>query len=167
MERINYLVSQFDLQPHPEGGFYKETYRSDDLIPQEVLREEFSGPRNLCTGIYFLLTHGNFSAFHRIKQDELWHFYEGDTIHIHVIDAHGEYTRFELGTEFESGEQPQALVPKNAWFASEIKKGGRYALAGCTVSPGFNFDDFELADRQKLSAKFPDHKNLIERLTRI
>ncbi|MEQ9308445.1 MAG: cupin domain-containing protein [Balneolaceae bacterium] len=164
--RINELVFKLNLQEHVEGGFYKETYRSSGLIKQGSLAEEFSSDRNYSTGIFFLLTSDIFSAFHRIKQDEMWHFYEGSPLTIHMIDEHGKYTFQRLGLDLERGEIPQFTVPKNTWFASEVEDPNTYCLTGCTVSPGFDFDDFELGERRMLIDTFPDHKEVIHRLTR-
>ena len=147
MDRIKKLVDTLKLLPHPEGGFYKETYRSDAVIPSSVLGSDFIGDRNYCTAIYFLLTSDNFSAFHRIKQDEIWHFYEGSPLYVHVINDKGLYTRHTVGLDIENGSLPQLVVPAGAWFASSVKDKDSYSLVGCTVSPGFDFNDFELADR--------------------
>ncbi|NQY05631.1 MAG: cupin domain-containing protein, partial [Flavobacteriaceae bacterium] len=119
-----------------------------------------------CTAIYFLLTSENFSAFHRIKQDEIWHFYEGSPLYVHVIDPSGKYTRHEVGLDFANGQTPQLVVPASHWFASSVKDMDSYSLVGCTVAPGFDFDDFELADRQELINKFPNHQDIIKKLTR-
>lgn len=153
------------MQPHPEGGWYKETYRSEGAIPSSVLNG-FDGGRSFATGIYFLLTSENFSAFHRIKSDEMWHFYDGDGLTIHEVSPSGEYVNHKLGLDLEKGEQPQVVVSANSWFASEVKQGGRWCLVGCTVSPGFDFEDFELAERDKLISEYPDHSTIITRLTR-
>ncbi len=165
--KIEKIVNKLDLLPHPEGGFYKETYRSGGVIPKETLGHEFSGARNYCTAIYFLLTSNNFSAFHRIKQDEIWHFYTGSSLYVHVIDPNGLYTKYTVGTNFEKGEQPQLLVPAGCWFASSVKDDSSYSLVGCTVSPGFDFNDFELAKREDLIAAYPDYKDVITQFTRI
>lgn len=167
MDRINELVDKLDLQPHPEGGFYKETYRSDGVIQKEELANVFSGPRNYCTGIYFLLTEGNFSAFHKINQDEMWHFYEGDPLRVHMIDVNGTYSYQDIGLDLDIGQLPQFTVPAGVWFSSEVSDDGNYSLVGCTVSPGFDFDDFELPSRSKMIELFPDHNEIITRLTRI
>ena len=160
---VENLVETLDLQPHPEGGFYKETYRSESAIK---LNGELGihGNRNYSTAIYFLLLKNQFSAWHRIKQDEAWHFYEGASVRVHSISPEGVYQYFDLGTDFESGEAPQYLVPGGYWFASESL--GDYSLVGCTVAPGFNFADFELADRSELTRLFPAHKPLIQKFTR-
>jgi uncharacterized protein len=158
--RIATLVSQLSLQPHPEGGYFAETYRSALELDTEF------GKRNVATAIYFLLTAGNFSAFHRIKSDEGWHHYEGDVVHVHVIHTHGAYECIRLGKNATAGEVQQAMVPAHAWFASECIGENGYALVGCTVSPGFDFQDFELAKRLALQSTFPTQKAIIHRLTR-
>lgn len=153
------------MLPHPEGGWYKETYRSATSIPKESL-DGFDGDRSCATGIYFLLTKENFSAFHRIKSDEMWHFYDGDGLHIHEISQDGNYIEHKLGLDLEKYEQPQLVIAANSWFASEVKPNGDWCLVGCTVSPGFDFQDFELAQQESLFQEFPLQKELIKRLTR-
>lgn len=166
MHSIEDLVAQLQLQPHPEGGYYKEVYRSAGTIPQAALGAEFTGDRNYCTGIYFLLTGSNFSAFHRIKSDELWHFYDGDSCHVYVIHLNGELEVIRLGTDIANGEVYQAVVPAGAWFASECSNPNGYSLTGCTVSPGFDFADFEMAERQTLINEYLKHEDVISKLTR-
>lgn len=164
--RINKLVSKLDLLPHPEGGFYKELYRSEGVIPKENLKN-FNGNRNYCTSIYFLLTSDNFSAFHRIKQDEIWHFYEGSPLFVHVIDKAGNYTKYHIGLGLENGEVPQFVVPAGCWFASSVKNKKSYSFVGCTVAPGFDFEDFELANRNDLINEYPVLQKIITELTRV
>jgi predicted cupin superfamily sugar epimerase len=163
---VQEIVEKLNLLPHPEGGFYKETYRSEGQISQGSLNENFSGKRSYCTAIYFLLTKDNFSAFHKIKQDEMWHFYAGSPLTVHMIDKEGNYSKQLIGNNFSKNELPQFVVPKDSWFASCVEDGKEYALVGCTVSPGFDFDDFELANRDLLVKKYPNHKNIITKLTR-
>lgn len=165
-DRIQRLVTKYDMLPHPEGGFYKETYRSTGVITKKALPENFSGDRNFCTAIYFLLTEGNFSAFHRIKQDEVWHFYHGDSLEVHVIDPDGNYYCQELHNHPEALGIPQFTVPAGCWFASCVKEGGSYSFVGCTVAPGFDFTDFELAEREALVKDYPEYKKIIVALTR-
>ncbi len=160
------LVSQYQLLPHPEGGYYKETYRSNAIIQKEALPKGFSGDRNCSTAIYFLLEQVNFSAFHRIKSDECWHFYAGQTLLIYVIEPNGNCYTIKLGSDIENGEVFQSFVPANSWFASEPARNSSYCFVGCTVSPGFDFVDFELAKKNELSALYPTHKDLINRLCR-
>ena len=161
-----HLIEHLQLQPHPEGGFYRETYRSSGIIPAQCLSSEFTGDRHYSTAIYFLLQQGDFSAFHRIKSDECWHFYEGGALHIHVIGPQGHYQRVRLGKKIEKGEVYQFVVPAGAWFASEPAPDTSFTLVGCTVAPGFDFADFEMAKSITLAQKFPQHRSLIDRLSR-
>ncbi len=164
---IEALINHYNLLPHPEGGFYRQTYEASEQILRDALPERFDGNRNFSTAIYFLLPFGNFSAFHRIKSDEVWHFYEGCALHIHVIHPNGDYECLKLGSNMNNGESYQLVVPANAWFASEpVGDAGSFALVGCTVAPGFDFADFELADAEKLVEQFPSHEQLIRQLSR-
>ena len=165
-ERIDRLVETLSLLPHPEGGFYRETYRSEGVIAESHLGNGYEGSRNYATSIYFLLTSESFSAFHRIKQDEIWHFYDGAPLHLHIISPEGVYSKILVGKDIDKGEIPQATVYGGSWFASEVPQADSYALVGCTVSPGFDFRDFELARGQELSEAYPQHQEIIMRLTR-
>jgi len=165
-EKIEDIVYKLQMNPHPEGGFYKETYRSNGLISKSSLSKGFSGDRNYATAIYFLLTSENFSAFHRIKQDEIWHYYNGSSLYVHVIGLDGVYRKYAVGMQLDQGELPQLVVPAGCWFASSVKDTNSYSLVGCTVSPGFDFNDFELAEREALIKEYPDHKKVITQYTR-
>lgn len=160
------IISIYKLQRHPEGGYYKETYRALEKISRNALPERFPGSRNFCTAIYFLLEQGNFSAFHRIKSDECWHFYAGQTLHIYIIDPSGELQVVKLGNDILNGESFQFIVPAGYWFASRPASESKFSFVGCTVSPGFDFADFEMADANDLIKLFPQHKILIDELTR-
>lgn len=152
--------------PHPEGGHFAETYRAPENIAHHALPARFGGDRAFSTGIYFLLESHNFSAFHRIQADEMWHFYAGEALEVFVIDANtGELSVIRLGNNPDSGETFQAVVPAGAWFASRPASGSTYALVGCTVAPGFDFADFEMAERNALSQLYPQHAGLIGELT--
>ena len=171
ISRKDHLISKLNLQPHPEGGFYKEMYRSEMMLPVHQQNETFSGPRPASTGIYYLLGAGDFSAFHRIHSDEMWHFYEGDAITIHIIHTDGLYQALQLGRDVDRGQEFQLVVPAGAWFAAELEADPEtnlqaFGLAGCTVAPGFDFDDFEMADGYMLKNAFPEHKEIIDRLVR-
>ncbi len=155
-------VSLLGLLPHPEGGFYKETYRADLTSDYD----DFNGPRNVSTGIFYLLPFGHFSAFHRIRSDEMWHFYDGTDLSVYILKADGQLDVIRLGRRLEQGEQLQAVVPAGCWFASRVEQPSGFALTGCTVAPGFDFQDFEMAKRNDLITQFPDHRKLIEELTR-
>lgn len=158
--KVSTYISKLGLFPHPEGGFYKETYRSEDTAPTP------QGERSLSTAIYFLLEEGNFSAFHRIKSDEVWHFYDGDPLSVYVIHSNGTLEEIKLGLDLAKGQIPQAVVPANCWFASMVADGGSFSLVGCTVAPGFDFRDFEMAKRTELATEFPQHLEIVSKLTR-
>jgi uncharacterized protein len=160
------LIQHYKLQPHPEGGWYKETYRSNGRIAANALPASFSGDRAFSTAIYFLLEEKNFSAFHRIKSDECWHFYSGDSLLIYVINSQGELDIIQLGNDITNGQLFQYVVPANCWFASRPAPGSSFCFVGCTVSPGFDFADFELADAKALSSLYPKHENIIRELCR-
>lgn len=166
MQQVAQIVDALSLLAHPEGGFYKEVFRSAGRIPSASLPDYFKGDRNYATSIYFLLTSNNFSAFHKINQDETWHFYSGSPLRIHMIDAHGNYTIQELGMDLEQGLEPQFTVPAQVWFAAEVMAPNSYSLLGCQVAPGFDFADFNLAKRTELTALFPDHSQVIKTFTR-
>lgn len=166
METAQHYIQQFKLLPHPEGGYYRETYRSNELISQNALPKRFQGDRNFSTAIYFLLEKNNFSAFHRIKSDECWHFYAGDALAIHIIHPDKNVETIFLGNDIYREETFQYVVPAGCWFASEVRAGGNFSFVGCTVAPGFDFADFEMGKREELAQLFPQHASLIKRLTR-
>ena len=154
------IISKLQLQPHPEGGFYKETYRSDQSIPIDGEKT-----RNVSTAIFYLLENKDKSHFHRIQSDELWFFHSGEPLDI-VYLQHNQQFSILLGNNIENGEVPQALIPAHTWFASRIKNGTGYSLVSCTVAPGFDFSDFELANREELITEYPHLKTIIEEFTK-
>jgi len=158
-------IDHLDLEPHPEGGYYREIYRASDTIPEAALPERFDGPRNAAALVYFLLPGEAVSALHRIRQDELWHFLDGSAITLHQIDPEGGLHTQTLGRDVPHGETLQAVVPAGRWFGATVADANGYALVGCTTAPAFDFADFRLADRDALTARFPQHRALIERLT--
>ena len=160
------LIAHYKLLPHPEGGWYKETYKSIEQISQNALPQRFSGDRAFSTAIYFLLEQGNFSAFHSIKSDECWHFYIGEPLWVYVLFPNGLLQIFVLGSDISSGELFQFVVPANCWFASRPAPNSSFSLVGCTVSPGFDFADFELADAKELIKTYPQHEKIIKELCR-
>jgi uncharacterized protein len=185
-----YWIKTLKLTPHPEGGYYRETYRSPEIISGAHLPERYNGRRPFSTAIYFLLRAGQFSAFHRLKSDEIWHFYTGMPVEIFIIQKSGTLKKIKLGLNPKSGEQPQVVIEANAWFAAalagytkiatspqngkwplgpsggaDVENRKSYALLGCTVAPGFDFADFELGRQLELTALFPRHRALIEQLT--
>lgn len=160
------LIATLDLQPHPEGGWYRETYRAVESIAPEALPQRYGGPRNYATAIYFLLDSASFSALHKLNSDEQWHFYSGRALTVHVIHPDGRYERIKLGPNLINGETFQAVVPHGCWFGATVDAPGSHALVGCSVAPGFDFADFEMATRTRLYHDFPQHAGLISRLTR-
>ncbi len=166
MRDAAFWIEKLALAKHPERGYFRETYRSDGIIPKNALPRGFDGKRCFSTAIYFLLERDDFSAFHRIKSDELWHFYTGSSLFVHVIDRAGEYSRIKLGDNPEEGECLQAVVKAGCWFGSCPGGPGSYALVGCTVAPGFDFRDFEMGNREDLIGLYPGHAEIIRSLTR-
>ncbi len=160
------IINKLELQEHPEGGYFKETYRSPGVIPNNVLSTNFKGDRNESTAIYFLLTSEKFSAFHKINQDEAWHFYKGAPLKLHIISKEGNYSFIMIGNDLENGEVPQYIVKGGDWFAAEVLQKDAYTLVGCTVAPGFDFADFVLPKREEMINLFPTHKEIITKLTR-
>jgi uncharacterized protein len=166
LSSANDWIEHLQLQKHIEGGWYKETYRSPLLLQRETAPHIVNGDRSLCTHIYFLLQQHEFSALHRIGSDELWHFYDGDRLVVYEIDTSGRLTEHQLGKDPSNAVLPFCMIRKGSWFGSRVATGGKYALVGCTVAPGFDFADFELAGAGALSQQFPMHKDLIASLCR-
>jgi predicted cupin superfamily sugar epimerase len=164
MQTAEYWVKHLDLKAHPEGGFYRETYRSKETISVDGLPARFRDERSFSTAIYFLLRSEDRSMFHRIKSDELWHFYAGRSLSIYVLSSEG-LTIYKLGADIEKGASLQIVIPANCWFGAKVDDANTYTLAGCTVAPGFDFHDFELANRENLINDFPEYKDIITLLT--
>lgn len=161
------MIKKLDLKPLPgEGGYYRETYRSE--VSCAVLLDLASAPvnRNVSTAIYYLVTPDSFSTLHRVKSDEIFHFYSGDPVEMIQIDDAGNVTRQVLGSDVLKGEQPQVVVPKGVWQGTRLITGGKWALMGTTVAPGFEFEDFELGERQQMVKLFPQHREYIMKFTR-
>lgn len=165
MKPAAHWVEKYAMQPHPEGGYFVETYRAAEVIPHEALPERFSGSRSFGTGIYFLLENHHFSALHRIQSDELWHFYAGGPLHVYVIHKDAALQIIKLGNDPDQGEVFQAVVPAGAWFGSKPAANTTYSLVGCTVAPGFDFADFEMASRPQMLQQYPQHATEINLLT--
>ncbi|MEX1189190.1 MAG: cupin domain-containing protein [Bacteroidia bacterium] len=164
-ESINadYWIEKLNLSVHPEGGAFKEIYRSEiSWKPDE--NHPIKGERSLSTGIYYLLRKGEFSAFHRIKSDEIWHHYDGDDLNIYELNPVDGLKVHYLGKNHPEA-RPQICIPAGAWFASRVAENGEYTLAGCTVAPGFDFQDFELAAKNDLILRYPLNKNIIVDMT--
>jgi predicted cupin superfamily sugar epimerase len=160
------IIERFKLEPHPkEGGFYRETYRCDEGIGREALPERYEKGKPFSTAIYYLLTPDTCSALHRLPTDELFHFYLGDPVIMLELHPDGTSEVVVMGQEIDEGQHVQVIVPKGTWQGSILKEGGRFALLGTTVAPGFDFGDYEPGDRASLTGMYPDEENLIARLT--
>lgn len=169
MRRVNTearaVIERLSLAPHPEGGFFRETFRAPFTV------QTGTGERAASTAIYFLLPAGTFSALHRVRSDEVWHHYDGDPVAIHLLreapdpDAPPEHAVRTLGRNHARGEEPQIVVPAGVWQAA-VPAGDRYALCGCTVAPGFDFADFEMPPRAELASRMPALREVIESLSR-
>jgi predicted cupin superfamily sugar epimerase len=164
-QAADYWIHKLGLIPHPEGGWYRETYRSNENIVQSALPVRYNGPRSFCTLIYFLLENGQVSHLHRLQSDEQWHFYAGSSLTIHVIDPQGHYCQQQLGSDPEKNEVFQRVIPAGCWFGATVDDPEAFSLIGCVVAPGFEFNDFELGKRGELLAKYPDHAAIIGMLT--
>ena len=155
------------LVPHPrEGGWYIRTYESSEMLGAETFGSaRYSGPRRTGTAIYYLLEPDTFSEIHRLRSDEIFHFYAGDSVEMLQLLPNGEGEVLRIGTKLEDGERPQVVVPRDVWQGSRLKPGGRWALLGCTVSPGFEFEDYEAGNREHLLVQWPRYADLISTLT--
>lgn len=164
MNDANYYMTKLGMEPHPEGGFYKRTFESEEKTSDQELSVEFEGKRKLYTSIFFLLGSNDISHLHRLKSDELWYYHAGSPLTIHVIDENGNYKESKLGINLDEGEIPQVLVPKNSIFGSSVRDEDTFSLVGCMVSPGFEFQDFELFTQEELLSKYPQHRDVITKL---
>lgn len=165
MKEMNadFLIEKLGLVAHPEGGFYKSTFSSE--IETTVERNgNNETKRTLYTSIYFLLRSEDISHFHRLQSDELWYFHGGSSLTVHLIKEDGTYEEVQLGLQLEKGEVPQVLVPKNTIFGSSVKDQNTFSLVGCMVSPGFDFEDFELFTQEELLEEYPQHEKIIRKL---
>jgi len=161
----DYWIERLSLSPHPEGGYFNETFAATDMIPTDNLSRNYEGPRKAYTSIYFLLKSGQVSRFHRLKSDELWNYHSGSPVTIHIIDSEGNYYAKKLGPNPDNRESFQVLIEAGCWFGAVVDEDNSYSLAGCFVCPGFEFVDFELAEREELIKKYPEHTTIIAKLT--
>jgi hypothetical protein len=159
------LIKRLDLTRHPEGGWYRETYRSAEFVAGSALPTRFVGPRSFCTSIYFLLEKNDISALHCIKSDEIWHFYTGAPLTVHALTSQGEHLELKLGHDYAAGDSFQTVIAAGCWFGAEVSGPGEYSLVGCTVAPGFDFADFQIGNRNDLQQEYPRFNEIINRLT--
>lgn len=165
MKNADYYIAKLGMTQHIEGGAFKEHYRAALLLPRSALTSSHQGDRPASTAIYFLLRHGEFSAFHLLSSDEVLHFYDGSPLHVYEIDAAGLMHVHKLGRDLDSGERFSLVIPGGSWFALRCEQAGGFSLIGCTVAPGFDFQDFTLDDRAVLLGKFPQHAQLVREMT--
>jgi predicted cupin superfamily sugar epimerase len=156
------IISVLNLKPHTEGGYYRQTYLSKLIIPLAQQHEK----RPSSSSVYYLLRSNEFSAFHRLKSDEMWHYYLGSPLTLHTLHPASEHKTQILGPDLFKSQQPQILIPANTWFAAKVIHPNTYTLCGCTVTPGFDYADFELANRNELLTMYPQYKELIIAHTR-
>jgi predicted cupin superfamily sugar epimerase len=155
-----YWIATLNLQPHPEGGYYKETFRSQI----QLIRTSDSAEKQACTSIYYLLEDTDYSGFHRIGSDEIWYFHKGSPLHIHAIDQSGNHTVHQLSDQATGNLS--VIIPAGQWFAAHIPSQKGFTLVSCAVAPAFDFNEFEMAKKQDLLDAYPKHVEIIERLCR-
>ncbi|EOH96901.1 hypothetical protein UAY_02633 [Enterococcus moraviensis ATCC BAA-383] len=155
----HYWIEQLALEPHPEGGYFKQVLCSEQSLDISAKKR-----RPYYTSIYFLLTKGSPSHFHRLSSDEVWYFHAGSALTIHLLHQNGQYETIQLGTNIEKGEVLQAVVPQNVIFGSSVEGDGEFSLVSCMVSPGFDYQDFELFTKKQLTLHYPDQTKIIEQL---
>jgi uncharacterized protein len=166
-EKAKYWIEKLNLRQHPEGGFFIETYKSEKYVNLP----EYDGPRHASTAIYYLLIGDQFSSFHRIKSDEIWHFYAGSSLSLHIIEGKEDnddisLNEVRLGSNIDNKEIFQAVIKAGSWFAASVDDHNSYCLVGCTVSPGFDYRDWELGELQTMNSLYPQYKSIIEKYTR-
>ncbi len=165
MHSADEIIALLNLQPHPaEGGFFAETYRAAEAHAAAELPPRYGQPRAHSTCIYYLLKPGTFSALHRLKSDEIFHFYLGDPVEMLRLHPDGRGETVVLGPDLAEGQRPQTLVPRGVWQGSHLLPGGRFALLGCTVAPGFDYADYEHGRREALAAAYPKFSEMIAAL---
>ncbi|OKH88928.1 cupin domain-containing protein [Thalassospira sp. TSL5-1] len=163
MPTIDELIARLNLVPHPEGGYFAETFRASETTNPAG---RYPAARATGTAIYYLLTPDTFSGMHILTSDEIFHFYMGDAVEQLQLFADGRHALVEIGTDITAGQRPQRVVPKNVWQGARLKPGGTFALLGCTVAPGFDFADFSMGKRADLVARWPAARDMITALTR-
>ncbi|MBN1819970.1 MAG: cupin domain-containing protein [Prolixibacteraceae bacterium] len=165
MGNASFYIKKLRLEKHPEGGWFREIYRAEEITEKHALPGRYSSARNYSTSIYYLLEGEDKSMFHRIKSDEIWHFYTGSSSVEILLILDGKIKKLHLGSDIEKQETFQVIIPKNTWFTAHLINKQGYSLIGCTVAPGFDFDDFELATRGQLLIEFPHLETVIKDFT--
>ncbi len=160
-----YWIKTLEMEKHPEGGYYSETYRSQGIIPGSCLPNEYDASRNYFSVIYFLLPSGDVSKFHKLHSDELWCFHTGSPVEIYCLNSKGILQINKLGFQIEKGETLQQVIHSGVWFGAQVTENNSFALVSCIVAPAFDFNDFELAKREELIREYPQHEKIISLLT--
>lgn len=157
------LIEHFSLLKHPEGGYYREVYRSEKTLNN--LPSPFNGSRNYLTSIYFMLKSEDKSLFHRLSADEIWYFHLGTALKFYLLDPEGNLKTFILGSDFRKGEMLQVIAPANHYMAAEVIEEDSFTFISCAVAPGFDFVDFEMGDKKSMTQDYPSHAEIIDRFT--
>ncbi len=165
MNKADIYIEKLKLIPHPEGGYFREVYRSDELL-KDGLPNRYKGNRAFSTSIYFLLKGNQKSLLHKLKSDEIWHFYDGSSVKLYTIDSEGKVLQRLFGKNIDAGESMQLVIKKGYWFCAELSDENSFSLFGCTVAPGFDFSDFELGERKELLQLYPQHEELVKKFTK-
>ena len=166
MQNAEYWINKLNLLPHPEGGYYKQIYKSNEEILKAGLPKRYKSNRSFLTSIYYLLENNHISKFHKLKSDEIWYYHLGNPVKAHIFNEKGLYSENVLGKQIDKNQSPQVIFLKNSWFAAEVIQGNDdYSLIGCAVAPGFEFEDFELGKRENLQLKFPEYSELIDKFS--
>lgn len=163
---MEYWIGKLQLQPHPEGGYFKRIYTAEEEIPKVDSFEKFCGTRKLASSIHYLLPSDDFSAFHQLKQNEIWCFHYGSSLNLHLINEEGSYSTITIGLDIEKGEQPLYVVKAGNWFCGEVNKKNTFSLVSCILTPSFDFSDFTFGQKNILIKKFPKHENIIKKFTK-
>ncbi len=165
-KKAEYWIKKLRLTPlDPEGGYFRETYCSQEIIHKESLPDRYPAERVFSTAIYFLLAGEQVSKFHRLRSDEVWFYHAGSSLTVYIIERDGTLRQLRVGPDIDSGGQPQVFIPHGVWFGAKVDQENSYTLVGCAVAPGFVFEDFELANRKHLITDYPQHREIIELLT--
>ena len=165
MDKAEVYIKRLNLIAHTEGGYFREIYRSSESIEKNSLPDRYGDNRSFSTSIYFLLKKEQKSLLHKLKSDEIWHFYDGSAVRVYIIDTQGKLSERLLGKDISKGESFQVIINKEQWFCAEVHDKNSFALFGCTVAPGFDFTDFELGNRKTLLQLYPEYEELIKKFT--
>lgn len=161
IQDAQFWIDNLNMEPHPEGGYYAETYRSEESISRDALPERYTEKRSFLTLIYFLLKSGDVSHFHRLKSDEVWYFHAGSAAEVMTLSKERGVERHLLGLDFEKGERPQILLKAGTLFGARVLKPESYMLVSCSVTPGFDFDDFFMPSRDELLKQYPQYEDIV------